>query len=314
MVVMKKISLADFIAWFFILLFLYTGIIKLTEIHVFKEQLTSSPLLGSIAGVIAWALPIGELLLAIALFIPKLRLKGLYFTLILMILFTAYVILVLFIDNQISCSCGGIIEELSPKQHVLFNSVCIILSWMGILSLRRQAPSAWFKWITSACASCLFLLIGWTLFTAFTAPVTVKTGMEGRPLPTFDMQLYDSLTHLNTADIPTGQPLIVIGFSPTCTHCQAETADIIKNIEKFRNARICFTTGFPLKDMQVYYRYYKLKQYPNIIMGRDSTNAFLNFFKADAVPYTAVYDSQKRLKRVMNGQAAAANLAKVIAD
>jgi thiol-disulfide isomerase/thioredoxin len=157
-------------------------------------------------------------------------------------------------------------------------------------------------------------LLGWTLFTAFTAPVTLKTGLEGRPLPAFDMQLYDSLTHLNTTDIPTGQPLIVIGFSPTCTHCQAETADLIKNIEKFRNVRICFITGFPLRDMQVYYRYYKLKQYPNIIMGRDSTNAFLNFFKADAVPYTAVYDSRKRLKRVMNGQAAALNLAKAIED
>lgn len=311
---MKKISLADFIAWFFILLFLYTGIIKLAEIHVFKEQLTSSPLLGSMAGVIAWALPIGELLLAIALFLPRWRLKGLYFTLVFMTFFTAYVILVLFIDNQISCSCGGIIEELSPKQHVLFNSVCIILSWMGILTLRKRAPSAGFKWITNACASCLFLLVGWTLFSAFTAPVTVKTGMEGRPLPAFDMQLYDSLTHLNTADIPTGQPLIVIGFSPTCTHCQAETADIIKNIDKFRNARICFTTDFPLKEMQVYYRYYKLKQYPNIIMGRDSTNSFLTYFKANTVPYTAVYDSQKRLKRVMNGQAAAANLLNAIAD
>jgi len=313
-VVMKKISLADFIAWFFILLFLYTGAIKLTEIHVFKEQLTSSPLLGSMAGFIAWALPFGELLLAIALFVPKWRLKGFYLTLVLMTVFTAYVIVVLFIDNQISCSCGGIIEELSPKQHVLFNSVCILLSWIGILSLRSAAPSGGFKRITNACAGCLFLLMGWTLFTAFTAPVTIKTGMEGRPLPAFDMQLYDSLTHLNTADIPTGQPLIVIGFSPTCTHCQAETADIIKNIERFKNVRICFTTDFPLKEMQVYYRYYKLKQYPNIIMGRDSTSAFLNYFKATAVPYTAVYDPQKRLKRVMNGQAAAANLAKAIED
>ncbi len=311
---MKKTSLADLIAWFFILLFLYTGIIKLTEIHVFKEQLTSSPLLGSMAGVIAWALPIGELLLAVALFTSKWRLKGLYFTLVLMTLFTGYVVLVFFIDNQISCSCGGIIEELSPKQHVLFNSVCIILSWIGILTLRRQPSSIGFNRMINACASCLFLLVGGILFTAFTAPVTIKTGMEGRPLPPFELQLYDGLTHLNTADIPSGQPLIVIGFSPTCTHCQAETADIIKNIAKFRNARICFTTSFPLKEMQVYYRYYKLKQYPNIIMGRDSTNAFLTFFKANAVPYTAVYDSRKRLKQIMHGQAAAVNLAKAIAE
>ncbi|HLZ88874.1 MAG TPA: MauE/DoxX family redox-associated membrane protein, partial [Puia sp.] len=77
---MKRSFLADSISFFFIFLFLYTGVLKLTEIQTFRQQLSSSPIMASLAGVITWALPIGEILLAIALFIPRWRLKALYVT------------------------------------------------------------------------------------------------------------------------------------------------------------------------------------------------------------------------------------------
>jgi len=307
---MKRTFLVNSIAFFFILLFLYTGAAKLTEVHLFKEQMTSSPLLGSIAGIIAWALPIGELLLAIALFIPALRLRGLYITLILMTLFTVYVIVILFMDNQLSCSCGGIIEELSPKQHVLFNSACVVLSGVAILVTRRQHPNIRFQWLTGTSAVCLFLLVGWTLFTAFSAPATAKTGMEGRLLPSFDLLLADSVTHFNTTDIPTGKPFIVIGFSPWCTHCQAETRDIIKHMQQLKNIRIYYVTPYPFDQMKIFYSHFKLEQYPNITMGRDKKNFFLPYFKARGVPYTAIFDAKRRLKQVFTNQADADKLAR----
>jgi thiol-disulfide isomerase/thioredoxin len=306
---MKKTILVDVIAYFFILLFLYTGVAKLMEANVFKEQLVSSPFLGSIAGVITWGLPIGEILLAIGLFIPRFRLKALYATLALMSFFTIYVIIILFVDNHLSCSCGGIIEELSPKEHVLFNCACVVLSAVAIAAERRRELSTRFRWMASTSALCLFLLVGWTLFTAFSAPATVKTGMEGRLLPSFDLQLSDSVTHLNTADIPTGRPFVVIGFSPWCTHCQAETRDIIKNIQQFKNIHIYYVTDFPFGDMKVFFRAFKLAQYSNITMGRDSTAHFFKYFKATGVPYTAIFDSKKRLKQIIAGQADAGKLA-----
>jgi thiol-disulfide isomerase/thioredoxin len=307
---MKRTFLVDSIAFFFVLLFLYTGVAKLTEVHLFKEQMTSSPLLGPMAGIIAWALPIGEVLLAITLFIPAWRLKGLYITLALMTLFTVYVIVILFMDNQLSCSCGGIIEELSPKQHVLFNSACVILSGVAILVARKKQPNIRFQWLTGTSAVCLFLLVGWTLFTAFSAPATVKTGMEGRLLPSFDLLLADSVTNFNTADIPTGQPFIVIGFSPWCTHCQAETRDIIQHIQQLKNTRIYYVTPYPFDQMKIFYRAFKLEQYPNITMGRDGKNIFFSYFKARGVPYTAIFDAKRRLRQVFTNQADADKLAR----
>jgi thiol-disulfide isomerase/thioredoxin len=157
-------------------------------------------------------------------------------------------------------------------------------------------------------------LIGWILFAAFSAPAIVKTGFEGRILPSFDLLLTDSLTHLNTGDIPTGKPLIVIGFSPWCTHCQEETRDIIKHIDQFRNIRIYYVTSYPFEQMMVFYRYFKLVQYPNIVMGMDTRDYFLPTFKANGTPYTLVFDSTKRLKQVMKGQVDAVKLSKIAVE
>jgi hypothetical protein len=311
---MKRTILADSITYFFILLFLYTGVAKLTEIHSFREQMASSPLLGSLSGIITWALPIGEIILAIGLFLPAFRLRALYATLALMSLFTIYVIVILFIDNQLSCSCGGIIEELTPKQHIIFNSACVILSLVGIIAVRSQAPSLRLRWMTGASAVCLFLVVGWTLFSAFTAPARIKTGKEGSLLPTFDLLLVDSVTHLNTDNIPAGKPFIVFGFDPFCAHCQAETKDIAKHIDQLKDIHIYYVTPYAFRDMRGFYKYFKLADCPNITMGKDLKAVFFRYFKVSSIPYVAIYDSHKRLKEVIPHQADVQTLLKAVAE
>jgi hypothetical protein len=162
--------------------------------------------------------------------------------------------------------------------------------------------------MTSTSAIGLFLFTAWTIIGAFTTPITARTGLEGRLLPSFDLQLTDSTTHMNTADIPTGNSFIIIGFSPECKHCGAETDDIIKNIAQFRGMPIYFVTPFPYSEMKGFYHHFKLTRYQNIIMGRDSSNFFMSYFKAGGVPFTTVFDSKKRLKVVINNQANAKNL------
>lgn len=313
---MKKSVLLNIIAYYFILLFLYTGVAKLMEIHTFKEQLASSPLLGSLAGIITWALPIGELFLAIGLFIPKLQLKALYTTLILMSAFTIYVVVILFMDNQISCSCGGIIEELSPRQHVIFNTACVILSVVAIVLKRKQAPSRHFARVANSSVIILLLLLGTTLFTALTKPASEKTGMEGRLMPSINILLADSITKLNTLDIPTGKPFIVIGFSPYCIHCQAETRDILAHIQQFKDIQIYYITPWPFPQMKEFYKAFHLSRYSNITMGTEDEKkeAFFSYFHAPGTPYTGVFDAQKRLKVVFNGQADALKLAKAVTE
>jgi len=309
---MKRSFLADAISFLFIFLFLYTGVLKLTATQTFREQLSTSPLMSSLSGIITWALPIGEILLSILLFIPKTRLKALYVAAGLMSLFTLYVVYALFIVDQPTCSCGGIIENLSPKQHLLFNGACVILSLIAIATLRKQDPTLQFQWITSSSTIALLVLIGWSLFTAFKAPLYEWTGLEGRPIPSIPLQLPDSTTWLNTNDIPAGKPFIVFGFSPGCAHCQDLTIRIKKDIDDFKDIPIYYITADWFKNMRLFYQFYKLSNYPNIKMGRDSANIFFRYFNKKTTPLIAIFDSKKRLRRVISGEPTITQLAQSI--
>jgi uncharacterized membrane protein YphA (DoxX/SURF4 family) len=134
---MKRNTLIEIIAWLFVILFLYTGISKLMEYAVFKEQLSTSPIIGQIASIVAWGLPLIEFIVSLLLFFPRYRLKGLYAALVLMVLFTCYVIAILTFSDKLPCSCGGVLEQLSWQGHLIFNSAFIALAIIAIILNRR---------------------------------------------------------------------------------------------------------------------------------------------------------------------------------
>jgi len=115
-------------------------------------------------------------------------------------------------------------------------------------------------------------------------PIVQKTGLEGRRIPSIPLLLPDSTTWLNSKGIPAGKPFIVMGFSPWCSHCQALTVDIKAHMKDFKDTRIYYITPDSFKNMQAFYRYFKLSQYPNIVMGHDSANLFFQFFGANTTP------------------------------
>jgi uncharacterized membrane protein YphA (DoxX/SURF4 family) len=138
---LSKATIVELISVLFIILFLYTGISKLMEYGVFKEQISESPILAPIAPFIAWALPLTEFLVSLLLIIPRWRLKGLYASMVLMIAFTLYIIAIMTFNKELPCSCGGIISLLSWKGHLVFNSAFVLLAFIGI-RLERQLRRA----------------------------------------------------------------------------------------------------------------------------------------------------------------------------
>jgi hypothetical protein len=133
---MRRSTTVEIISLLFVILFLYTGISKLLDYAVFKEQIGESPLLEPMAPFIAWSLPLAEIIAAILLFWQPWRRIGMYSALILMVLFTGYVIYIMMVDETLPCSCGGIIQLLSWKGHLILNSLLTILALVGIFLLR----------------------------------------------------------------------------------------------------------------------------------------------------------------------------------
>ncbi len=117
----------------FIILFTYAAVSKLLDHKNFTLLLTQSPFLGAYANLLSWGIPAIELMIASLLVFPKLNLEGLWGSLILMVLFTTYIIIVLNFSESIPCSCGGIISSLSWKQHLYFNIGFIVLAAIGVV-------------------------------------------------------------------------------------------------------------------------------------------------------------------------------------
>lgn len=121
-----------------IVLFVYAALAKLTDYSNFQFGLSESPFIAPMAGMLAWAVPASELIIAAMLFVPALRLAGLYASFVLMFLFTIYISAMLAFGTDIPCSCGGVLEDMSWPAHIVFNSFFVLLSAMAIWLQRQQ--------------------------------------------------------------------------------------------------------------------------------------------------------------------------------
>ena len=151
------------------------------------------------------------------------------------------------------------------------------------------------------------------LFSCHNRPI-LKTGMEGKLMPAFDITLIDSITHLNTSKIDTGIPVILFFFSPNCPYCQAQTKDMLKNSEDFKKYRMFFLTTSSYRQLKGYYTHFKLVNYQNITVGTDNTYFAQKTFKINSVPFTVIYDKNKVLKQAFIGKISSKNIQKAIGE
>src|SRR5690606_34032149 len=115
-----------------VLLLVYAALSKLIAVGKFKAQIVPSPLIGGIASFVVWAVPIGELLIAACLMLPRWRRWGLYAFWVTMLVFTLYVIYLIFFSPTLPCSCGGILEAMGWGDHLIFNILFLGLGTWGI--------------------------------------------------------------------------------------------------------------------------------------------------------------------------------------
>ncbi|QQX76467.1 MULTISPECIES: MauE/DoxX family redox-associated membrane protein [Aequorivita] len=120
------------ISLLFIVLFVYAAISKLLDFETFTVQLAQSPVLSAYAGIIAWMVPSMEICISVLLISERTRTLALYAAFFLMIMFTAYIFIILNYSDFIPCSCGGVLENLSWTQHLIFNVVFIAMAAVAI--------------------------------------------------------------------------------------------------------------------------------------------------------------------------------------
>ena len=130
---MKKSLIIDAVCGAFILLFIYASISKLIDFPEFRIQIRKSPMLTAYAPVVAVVIPLVEIGISVLLAIRRLRLFALYAAFSLMTIFTTYIYIILHFSDYIPCSCGGVLQNLSWRQHLGVNLIFVVLAIVAIL-------------------------------------------------------------------------------------------------------------------------------------------------------------------------------------
>jgi uncharacterized membrane protein YphA (DoxX/SURF4 family) len=107
------------------------------DFQKFSVQISQSPLLTPVGNSVGLAVIIIEMIMPVMLAVPKLRIVGFFAAFTMMVLFTAYILVMLRFSDYIPCSCGGILELLGWNGHLVLNIVLSLLALTGIMLLPR---------------------------------------------------------------------------------------------------------------------------------------------------------------------------------
>lgn len=121
-----------------ILLFSYTAISKLIDHRSFQFFLRNIVSGNTGADVLSLLIPSVEICTALLLFFSSTRVVGLYASMVLLSMFTLYLIWMILFVPRLPCSCGGVISRMSWKWHVVFNLFFVGMSVVGIIKIRSS--------------------------------------------------------------------------------------------------------------------------------------------------------------------------------
>lgn len=134
---MARKNIIEIITSLLVLLFVYAAGSKLFSFTDSLVRLKTSPFIGPFAPYLVLLIPGAEILIATLLLMRSMRLTGFYLSLCLLTAFTIYIIAVLNFSPRVPCSCGGVIQWLSWKEHIVFNLIFISLAGTGIVLQRK---------------------------------------------------------------------------------------------------------------------------------------------------------------------------------
>jgi len=121
-----------------ILVFTYTGISKLSGHEQFAAQLDLQSIFAPISLFLSWLLPVVELLIVLFILFERTLLLGLISATFLMTAFTIYIGGMLLFQRSLPCSCGGVIAQMTWKEHLIFNFFFMCLAWIALIYNYKQ--------------------------------------------------------------------------------------------------------------------------------------------------------------------------------
>jgi thiol-disulfide isomerase/thioredoxin len=119
-------------------------------------------------------------------------------------------------------------------------------------------------------------------------------------VPAFNLLAIDS-TIITKDKLTTNKPTMIMYFNPGCEHCQHQMEDLIAHKEELKDIQIVMATYAPMPELAEFIAKYKVAEFPNIRIGRDTKYMMQPFFKIGGLPYQALYDANEKLITTYEG-------------
>lgn len=133
------------------------------------------------------------------------------------------------------------------------------------------------------------------LFALCQEAITKAPYLRFPTVPPLQLLLGDSTTKYTKEKLPKKKPVLIMIFSPECSHCQHTAEELVQNKDKWKDIQIVMSTMHPLWQMNQFVDTYKLSGYPNLVVGRDVSYILPSFYGVHSLPYLAFYNKKGNL-------------------
>jgi thioredoxin-related protein len=147
----------------------------------------------------------------------------------------------------------------------------------------------------------LVVLLFSPIFSAAQADSLTPPYLKHPTLPPINLLMADSLTHFTKANIPSKTKVLLMLFSPDCSHCQHTAQELHKYKDELKDIQVIMATMHSLADMRKFITTYKLDSLENVKVGRDIYYFMASFYSVHNLPFMAFYNKKGKLISVFEG-------------
>jgi thioredoxin-related protein len=150
----------------------------------------------------------------------------------------------------------------------------------------------------------LFAIVFLTAFLipAFAQVDTLQPPFKRFPtLPPIQLLLSDSTTKYTKEDIPKKKQVLLMLFSPDCSHCQHTAEELVKFKNQTTDFHIIMATLSPIWQMNDFVEKYRLSDLKNVVVGKDIYFFMPSFYSIKNLPFMAFYNKKGNLMSVFEG-------------
>lgn len=133
-------------------------------------------------------------------------------------------------------------------------------------------------------------------------------------------EIFPKYTFLTTdkntfkTDTIKAKSIIIIFYSPDCTFCEHEGADLSRNSKDFIDSKILFVTMESADSARAFSMRFGLDTIPNFYSLTDTSYQSILAFGVKTIPTTIIYGSDKRLIKIFEGEVNAKKILKTIRE